>query len=66
MVSHSYAVNLPLRLIAKDLPCAEDEAAHCKADLTTAEAARSLFEAAIAKGFGEADMASVIEPLRNK
>ena len=65
MVDHSYAVNFLLRLMAKDLLYAQTEAAHCKVDLTTAEAARSLFEAAIAKGFGEADMSSVIEPLRN-
>jgi len=66
MVDHSYAVNFLLTLMAKDLLYAQTEAAHCNVDLTTAEVARSLFEAAIAKGFGEADMASVIEPLRNK
>jgi 3-hydroxyisobutyrate dehydrogenase len=66
MVSRNYAVNFLLRLMTKDLLYAENEAAHCDVELTTAEAARSLFEAAAAKGFGEADMASVIEPLRNK
>jgi 3-hydroxyisobutyrate dehydrogenase len=66
MVNHNYAVNFVLRLMAKDLLYAENEAAVCDVELTTAEAARSLFEAAIAKGFGEADMASVIEPLRNR
>ena len=52
--------------MAKDLRYAQTEAAHCNVDLTTAESARSLFEAAVAQGFGEEDMASVIEPLRRK
>jgi 3-hydroxyisobutyrate dehydrogenase len=66
MVDHNYAVNFLLRLMAKDLQYAQSEAERCNVDLTTAEAAHGLFEAAIAKGFGEADMSSVIEPLRNK
>ena len=66
MVSQNYSVNFLLRLMAKDLLYAQNEAALCDVDLTTAKAARSLFEAAVAKGFGEEDMASVIEPLRNK
>jgi len=66
MVSHNYAVNFLLRLMAKDLLYAQNEAAHCNVDLKTAEVSRDLFEAAVAKGYGEADMASVIEPLRNK
>jgi 3-hydroxyisobutyrate dehydrogenase len=66
MVNQNYSVNFLLRLMAKDLLYAHSEAAHCDVDLTTAEVARSLFEAAVAKGFGDADMASVIEPLRNR
>jgi 3-hydroxyisobutyrate dehydrogenase len=66
MATKSYAVNFLLRLMAKDLLYAQNEARDCNVDLTTAETARRLFEAAIAKGFGEADMSSVIEPLRNK
>jgi 3-hydroxyisobutyrate dehydrogenase len=66
MVDHNYAVNFLLRLMAKDLQYAQNEAEHCDVDLTTAQTARGLFEAAIAKGFGEEDMSSVIEPLRNK
>jgi 3-hydroxyisobutyrate dehydrogenase len=66
MVSQNFAVNFLLRLMAKDLLYAQNEAATCNVDLTTAEVARGLFEQAIAKGYGEADMASVIEPLRNK
>ena len=66
MVDHSYAVNFLLRLMAKDLLYAQNEAAQCDVDLKMAETARSLFEAAVAMGFGEADMSSVVEPLRNK
>ena len=66
MVSQIYSVNFLLRLMAKDLRYAETEAAHCDIDLTTAASARKLFDDAVAKGFGDEDMASVIEPLRNK
>ena len=50
--------------MAKDLLYAQNEAARCDLDLTTAKVARSLFDDAVAKGFGDEDMASVIEPLR--
>jgi 3-hydroxyisobutyrate dehydrogenase len=66
MISHNYAVNFLLKLMTKDLLYAHAEAADCNVDLKTAETARALFEDAIAKGFGEQDMASVIEPLRSK
>ena len=66
MVSQIYGVNFLLRLMAKDLRYAETEAARCDLKLTTAETARKLFEVAVAHGFGEEDMASVIEPLRNR
>ena len=66
MVNQNYAVNFLLRLMTKDLLYAQGEAARCDVNLTTAAAARGLFEAAVAKGFGEADMSSLIEPLRVK
>jgi hypothetical protein len=44
---------------------AESEALGCGVHLKTSEAARGLFESAIVKGFGEKDMASVIEQLRH-
>ena len=66
MVNRNYAVNFLLKLMTKDMLYAQAEAAACNVDLKTAEAARNLFEAAEAKGFGELDMASVIEPLRAK
>lgn len=65
MTAHDYSVNFLLRLMAKDLLYAEKEAAHCDVDLKTAEAARSLFETAAAKGLAESDMSAVIEPLRS-
>ena len=65
MAAQNYAVNFLLRLIVKDLQYAQNEAAQCGVDLTTAQAARKLFEDAVAKGFGEVDMSAVIEPLRN-
>jgi 3-hydroxyisobutyrate dehydrogenase len=66
MAGSQYAVNFVLKLMAKDLAYAEAEAAHCDVNLTTAKASRGLFEAAVKAGFGEQDMASVIEPLRRK
>jgi 3-hydroxyisobutyrate dehydrogenase len=65
MAAQNYAVNFLLRLIVKDLQYAQNEAAQCGVDLTTAQASRKLFEDAVAKGFGEVDMSAVIEPLRN-
>ena len=64
MVNHDYTVNFLLKLMAKDLAYAQSEASGCGVHLTTSEAARRHFEAAIARGFGESDMASVIEPIR--
>jgi 3-hydroxyisobutyrate dehydrogenase len=64
MMNHSYAVNFLLKLMTKDLLYAHAEAATCNVDLKTAETARQVFENAVAQGFGEQDMASVIEPLR--
>jgi 3-hydroxyisobutyrate dehydrogenase len=66
MVSQNYAVNFLLSLMTKDLLYAQSEAASLNVDLKTAEVARGLFETAIAQGFGDEDMSSVIEPLRNK
>lgn len=66
MVHRNYEVNFLLKLMTKDLAYAEAEAALCRVNLKTAEAARTLFQNAIANGFGDADMASVIEPLRQE
>jgi 3-hydroxyisobutyrate dehydrogenase len=66
MASQTYTVNFLLKLMTKDLLYAEDEASQCNVELKTAEAARNLFEAAIDQGLGDKDMASVIEPIRNR
>jgi 3-hydroxyisobutyrate dehydrogenase len=66
MVGQIYDVNFMLKLMAKDLLYAQNEAARCDLDLTTAKVARSLFDDAVMRGFGDEDMASVIEPLRNR
>jgi 3-hydroxyisobutyrate dehydrogenase len=66
MTDHDYSVNFLLKLMAKDLRYAEMEASRCDVDLKTAIAARGLFEAAMQSGFGDKDMASVIEPLRQR
>jgi 3-hydroxyisobutyrate dehydrogenase len=66
MVSQNYSVNFLLKLMTKDLLYAQNEAKLLNVDLRTAESARTMFETAIAQGFGDEDMASVIEPLRNK
>jgi 3-hydroxyisobutyrate dehydrogenase len=65
MVNHDYTVNFLLKLMAKDLGYAQSEASGCGVHLKTSEAASGLFETAVAKGFGEEDMSSVIEPLRS-
>ncbi len=66
MVAKNYDVNFLLRLMAKDIRYAENEAASCDVELSTAMAARRLFENAIEQGYGEKDMSAIIEPLRNK
>lgn len=66
MASQTYTVNFLLKLMTKDLLYAQNEAAQCNVDLKTANVARSLFETAIEQGLGDKDMASVIEPIRNK
>ncbi len=64
MVHRNYAVNFLLKLMAKDIGYAQAEAATCNVNLTTAEVSEALFERAIAGGYGDQDMAAVIEPLR--
>ena len=64
MTSRDYNVNFLLRLMSKDLQYAHDAAREIGIDLTTAANARAVFEHAVAHGFGEQDMAAVIEPIR--
>lgn len=65
MTSRNYDVNFLLKLMAKDLDYAHADAAENGVSLTTAATAIALFERAIAAGYGEEDMSSVVEPLRN-
>jgi len=66
MTNRDYTINFLLRLLSKDMLYAGKEAASCNVDLKTGEAARGLMEAAIAEGYGEQDMSSLVEPLRKK
>ncbi len=66
MVSADYTVNFLLRLIAKDMQYAVRAAQESGVELTTAECAKALFDAGIAAGYGEMDMSSVIELLRQR
>lgn len=66
MVHRDYTVNFLLRLLSKDMLYASNEAAACNVDLKTGEPSRALMETAIADGYGEQDMSSLVEPLRKK
>jgi len=66
MLGHNYSVNFLLRLLAKDMRYAQAEAAKCRLDLETVKGTLTLLDAAIAAGYGEQDMAAVIELLRNQ
>jgi 3-hydroxyisobutyrate dehydrogenase len=64
MLARDYDVNFALELMRKDLTYAIAEAARHGVTLSTAEAARALYDRAIAAGRGGADFSAVIEPLR--
>jgi len=64
MTTPDYTPHFFLRLMAKDLTYAREEAGQQALDLTTAAAALALFEKGIATGHGEQDIAAVVEPLR--
>jgi 3-hydroxyisobutyrate dehydrogenase len=65
MTAQDYSVNFLLSLMAKDLQYAQAAAAETGVGLTTAANAHALFERAMAQGYSDKDMSSVIEPLRN-
>ena len=65
MTSGDATVNFAVKLMSKDLQYAHDAAAKNGIDLTTAANARVLFERAAALGFGDQDIASVVEPMRD-
>lgn len=64
MAKPDYTPNFLLRLMAKDLTYAQQEATGQSLNLTTATAALEVFETAIKSGHGEKDIAAVVEPLR--
>ena len=57
-------VNFALRLMAKDLRYASEEAAQRGLALYTGASALAVFEEAIAKGLGDEDLSAVIKSLR--
>jgi 3-hydroxyisobutyrate dehydrogenase len=52
--------------MTKDLVYAHDAAEQIGVDLTTATNAKHLFERAMAAGYGEKDMSSVVEVVRQR
>jgi 3-hydroxyisobutyrate dehydrogenase len=64
MLARDYDVNFMLSLMRKDLTYAIDEAAQHGVTLSTAAAARALYDRAMAAGFAGADFAAVVEPVR--
>jgi 3-hydroxyisobutyrate dehydrogenase len=65
MLARDYGVNFMLSLMRKDLTYAIEEAAAHGVTLSTAAAARALYDRAMATGRAGADFAAVVEPLRD-
>jgi 3-hydroxyisobutyrate dehydrogenase len=66
MTGRTYEVNFLLRLMEKDMRYAQQAAAATQIILTTATCSNKLFERAVAAGYGERDMAAVVEVLRSE
>ena len=64
MTAPDYTPNFALRLLAKDLTYAIAEGGKLSVPMATAAAALEVFQKAIAAGYGEKDMAAVVEPFR--
>ncbi len=62
--ANDFTPNFPLRLMAKDLGYAIDEASHRGLDLKTASSALAVFKHAIAQGHGDEDFSAVVKSLR--
>ena len=65
MTARDYTPNFLLRLLAKDLGYAIAEGERRSLKLTTAASALELFKQAIAAGYGDKDMAAVVEQFRS-
>jgi 3-hydroxyisobutyrate dehydrogenase len=66
MSRRDFTPNFLLRLMAKDLGYAVDDAKRRALELTTGSAAHSVFNQAIASGHADEDMSAVVEQFRNK
>jgi len=64
MLDRAYQPNFFPGLMAKDLAYAQAAFAAQGITLASADAARARFEAAVADGLGDKDIASIVEPLR--
>jgi len=64
MTRPDFTPNFLLRLMAKDLGYAIQEGGKLSVELVTARAALEEFQKAIAAGYGEKDIAAVVEPFR--
>jgi 3-hydroxyisobutyrate dehydrogenase len=65
MSRSDFTPNFLLRLMAKDLSYAVDDAKRRSLDLTTGSSALSVFKQAIANGQGDKDMSAVVQQFRN-
>ena len=66
MTESDFTPNFSVRLMAKDLAYATAEGASLSMEMPIANAARKLYETAIAEGLGAKDFSAVIEVLRTK
>lgn len=64
MVQHDFTPNFALQLMMKDLNYSGTEGRRVGVPMTTADAARQVFQNAVDAGLGEDDMSAVVEPLR--
>lgn len=64
MITPDYTPNFSLRLMTKDLGYAIAEGGKLSLHLSTAAAALDVFQKSIVAGYGEKDMAAVVEPFR--
>jgi 3-hydroxyisobutyrate dehydrogenase len=64
MLEQDYQPNFLLKLMAKDLRYAAQEAKRFSLSLATGESALQVFDHAIKTGFGDRDMAAVVEQFR--
>jgi 3-hydroxyisobutyrate dehydrogenase len=65
MIAQDYRPNFAVNLMAKDLTYAIAEASRLDVSLKTAQAGKEVFQAASAGGWGEQDIAAVVEAFRS-